>query len=187
MLYFGIFHPCVSSRTQTIIKLKKPIFAVHTHLSHLSVNSFTQGQGFHAHTHMNTALCGARTKINGAEMSLKVKRCLWNCKWESKNVFLLNWSALFCVSLCNLLICQIFTHEQFYCPLWATACKLCWCGLFQSILSDKKIWSVEVWWENNSLKAEKSNGKNINKQCSQLQRKNQSPNWTLHQHNKTTI
>lgn len=83
-------------------------------------------------------------KANGAEMSLKVKRCLWNCKCGAKNRRLLNWSTLsrFTLSTCNLLICQIFTHERFYCPLWATVGKLC--SSFQCILGEKKWRQVLV-------------------------------------------
>lgn len=30
----------------------------------------------------------------------------------------------FTLSRCSLLICQIFTHDQFYCPLWAIVGKI---------------------------------------------------------------
>lgn len=64
----------------------------------------------------------------------------------------------FCISPCNLLICQIFTHEWFCCPLWATVGKLWLNSPFQCILREKK--KDRFWSENNSLKRKHENKAN---------------------------
>lgn len=89
--FFSIFPPSVSWRG--LSKLKKTIFVAHILVTLVSKLIYT-GLRLHARMHMHTVLCRAWSKINGAEMSLKVKRCLWICKWEAKNCSPLNWSTL---------------------------------------------------------------------------------------------
>lgn len=62
----------------------------------------------------------------------------------------------FCISPCNLLICQIFTHEWFRCPLWATVGKLWLHSPFQCILGEKKN-EDRFWSESNSLRRKHEN------------------------------
>lgn len=63
----------------------------------------------------------------------------------------------FTLSRCNSLICQIFTHEQFYCPLWATVGKLC---LFQWIPGKKKLSMVLVRKQQPEVAGEKKHSCN---------------------------
>lgn len=89
--FLSIFPPSVSWRG--LSKLKKTIFVAHILVTLVSKLIYTRLR-LHARMHMHTVLCRAWSKINGAEMSLKVKRCLWICKWEAKNCSPLNWSTL---------------------------------------------------------------------------------------------
>lgn len=85
-------------------------------------------------------LCNTHIDYMRPDQNLMEHKCPWKLEdaceianMEPKLTLCLTGesSLHFSLSTCNLLICQVFTREQFYRPLWASAGKLCLNSLFQ--------------------------------------------------------